>query len=134
MDQRGETRQANVAVVDDDPALRNLFRELFRDANYVVHLWDGIEDSLTFIERSEPDVLILDNRIGQDVTIWSVLDQLGSLPNHRTPHVLVCSADATFLREHERTLRARSCGIIEKPFDIDELMRMVEDCLTPSRR
>ncbi len=134
MEQPGGKRRPCIAVVDDDPALRTLARELLVDSEYIVATWDGLEDPLSFVERSQPDVLILDIRLGNGVTIWSVLDQLDTLPSHRTPDVLVCSADAVFLREHGQSLRDRSCGIIEKPFDIDDFIQAVENCLATSRR
>lgn len=134
MEQPGEDRRPCVAVVDDDPALRSLIQELLRDDNYAVALWDGLEDPLAFIHRHAPDVLILDIRLGHGLTIWSVLDQLDTLSDRRVPQVLVCSADSAFLREHDQTLRDRSCGIVEKPFNIDELLAKVADCLATSRR
>ena len=134
MEHSGADRRPCVAVVDDDPALRTLLGEMLRDDGYTVALWDGLEDPLVFIQRSEPDVLILDIRLGHGVTIWSVLDQLDRLAGIRVPRVLVCSADSAFLREHGQTLQDRSCGIVEKPFNIDDLLAAVEDCLALSRR
>lgn len=134
MEQSGEDRRPRVAVVDDDPALRTLVREVLLDDDYSVALWDGLEDPLGFIQRTTPDVLILDIRLEHGVTIWSVLDRLDALPERRVPQVLVCSADSAFLREHGQALRDRSCGIVEKPFDINDLLEKVEECLAASRR
>ena len=134
MEHNGKQRRPSVAVIDDDPGLRSLIGEVFRDDDYTVALWDGFDDPLAFIRRSAPEVLILDVRLGYELTIWSVLDQLETLPASRVPQVLVCSADSAFLREHGQTLQDRSCGIVGKPFNIDELTQMVEDCLATSRR
>lgn len=122
-----------VAVVDDAPALRTLLGEVLLDSDYQVALWDGLDDPVAFTQRVAPDVLLLDIRIGSSVTIWSVLDQLETVGG-ATPQVLVCSADSTFLREYGQTLADRSCGIVEKPFDIDALLTAIAACVASSRR
>ena len=123
-----------VAVIDDDPATRSLMHEILLEGGYVVVLWDGLEDPFTLLKRAQPDVMILDIRLGPGLTIWSVLDELDQLPARLRPQTLVCSADTLFLRKHGDTLRDQSCGIVEKPFDIDVLLSAVESCLEPSRR
>lgn len=123
-----------VAVIDDDPGMRELLREVLLDGGYAAQLWDGLEHPTAFIQRTQPAVMLLDIRLGPSHTIWTVLDDLEQLELSQTPEVLVCSADQMFLREHTDALRERSCGIVEKPFDIDVLLTTVADCLLPSRR
>jgi DNA-binding response OmpR family regulator len=45
--------------------------------------------------------------------------------------VIVTSADSRTLREKEHNLRAHNCQVLEKPFDLDELLSMVRLALSP---
>jgi DNA-binding NtrC family response regulator len=123
-----------VAVIDDDPTMRDVMHEILLDGGYDIVLWDGVEDPFTLIQRVQPDVMILDIRLGPSLTIWSVLERLSVLPLARRPQTIVCSADTQFLREHGDPLREQSCEIVEKPFDIDDLLNAVASCLAVSRR
>jgi DNA-binding NtrC family response regulator len=126
--------QPRVGVIDDDPGMRELLSEVLLDGGYTALLWDGVEHPVAFIARTQPPVILLDIRLGSAHTVWSVLDELDELETVPRPEVLVCSADRAFLREHGPALQERSCGIVEKPFDIDMLLTTVADCLSPSRR
>lgn len=134
MDHHLEGGSPTVAVVDDDPAIRTVFDEMLRDVGYRTVLWDGLEEPFALITRTAPDLVIQDVRLGQTLTIWSLLEHLESLAFDRRPQVLVCSADRDFLRLHREELEDRSCAVVEKPFDIDTFLDAVAACLEPLRR
>ncbi len=40
--------------------------------------------------------------------------------------IIVCSADSRLLREKESILRGKGCDILEKPFDLEDLLAKVQ--------
>ncbi len=82
------------------------------------------------IVRERPDVLLLDLRLEESRTGMAVLDEIRNDPRTRDTAVIVCSGDVHFLHEHGAMLRARGCGVIEKPFDIGELLGMIRGFAT----
>jgi DNA-binding NtrC family response regulator len=123
-----------IVVIDDDPATRDVMHEILADADYIVELWDGRTDPLVMIAQTQPHLVIQDIRLGTPLTIWELLDHIDSLRPARVPAVILCSADRDFIRTHRGQLEDRSCAILEKPFDIDQLLETVASCLEPSRR
>ena len=123
---------ALIAVIDDDAATRLLLQEALSEEGYATVVWDAIEDPLAFIERVNPALIVLDVRLTWHDSPWTVIDGLRDGPNRLRIPVIVCTADQLFLNEHGETLRALSCGVLAKPFDLDELFAEVERCLEPS--
>jgi DNA-binding NtrC family response regulator len=132
MNDRLAMRDACVAVIEDDPATREVLIMILIEADYQVAAWDGREDLISFISHIRPDLLIQDIRIGKGLSIWELLDHVDGTVPGPAPRVLLCSADTAFLRTHREELEARSCAIVEKPFDLDTFLKAVEDCLEPS--
>ncbi len=124
---------ATVTIIDDDLATRDIVLDILEDAGYTAIPWDGVEDPRLTIVRTHPDLIIQDVRLGQNLTIWTLLDYIDTLRPARTPSVLLFTADREFVRTHRQTLEDRSCSIVEKPFDIDDFLASVADCLTGSR-
>lgn len=133
MDDRLVMPDACVAVIEDDPVNREILVTILEEAGYHVTAWSGIEDVIAFIDRVQPDLLIQDVRIGTSVSIWALLDHVDAMVPGPAPRVLLCSADSAFLRTHREALEARSCAIVEKPFDLDAFLDAVDGCLEPSR-
>ena len=60
---------------------------------------------------------------------WEVVAHLRHDPVlHATP-VLVCSADLSALRERAADLERQGCTILAKPFDVDELLVLLQQLL-----
>ena len=116
-----------VAVIEDDPVTREVMREILLDTGYAVTAWDGIRDIFDFIRQEPADLLIQDIRLGTGFSVWELLDYIDTLRPGHVPRVLLCSADSAFLRSHRDALEARSCAIVEKPFDLEKLLQAVKE-------
>ena len=127
------THDVCVAVIEDDSATREVIAVVLEDAGYRVTAWNGLEAVIPFIARVQPDLLIQDLRIGTGFSIWDLLDHVDGIIPGLAPRVLLCSADIMFIRTHRAALEARSCAIIEKPFEFDTFLGAIEACLEPSR-
>jgi len=115
-------RRPAVLIVEDDPELRTLYRTALSLAGYsVVAVGDGIE-ALRRIDAEPPDIVVLDMALprlgGRDVSI-----EVGSHRDTAAIPIVVVTADARGLNTNDF-----AC-ILQKPIDLDTLVRAVERCL-----
>jgi CheY-like chemotaxis protein len=117
-----------VLVVEDDPALREIYRSTLRAAGYaVVAVADGL-DALRRVERDRPDAVVLDLGLprlgGRDVQ-----KELRSAPDTmHIPIVVVSGSDTSDLEPDDF-----AC-VLNKPVDAEALVLAVENSLRRRRR
>ncbi|MGI8686939.1 MAG: response regulator [Thermomicrobiales bacterium] len=114
-----------IAIVEDEPGLREMMTFLLDDEGYAVIAWPSGAGVHAMILRERPDVLLLDLRLEESRTGMAVLEEIRNDPRTRDTAVIVCSGGVHFLHEHGAMLRAQGCGVIEKPFDIGGLLGMI---------
>ena len=113
-----------VAVVNDDTAYLDMLRELLDQEGYdtIIHKEHQIVHDV--LRRENPDLAIVDARLEHPENSWSIVQLLRLDP--RTVHipVLVTSTDP---RIHEKAphLVEQGCDVLEKPFDLDNLLTKV---------
>jgi CheY-like chemotaxis protein len=115
-------RRPAVLIVEDDPELRTLYRTALSLAGYsVVAVADGVE-ALRRIDADPPDIMVLDMALprlgGRDVSI-----EVGSHAETATIPIVVVTGDARGLNTSDF-----AC-VLQKPIDLDTLVRTVERCL-----
>jgi CheY-like chemotaxis protein len=116
-----------VLVVEDDPAMRELYRSALRSAGYsVVAVEDGL-DALRRIERKRPDAVVLDLGLprlhGRDVQ----RELRSGLETRHIPIVVVSGEDTSDLDP------AEFACVLCKPIDADALITAVQNCLRGRR-
>jgi CheY-like chemotaxis protein len=118
-----------IAVIDDDAAFRELMALLLDEAGCAMLPYASGEAALAALEGMRPAALVIDLRLGSFSRIdgLALLDRLQWEPNLRAVPILVCSADAPALERHAPSLIARGHRVLEKPFDIDELLGWLRD-------
>jgi CheY-like chemotaxis protein len=114
-----------IAVVNDDQAYIDFVRELLVEEGYQTIACVGEHAAHAMVRREKPDFIILDMRLEHPDAGWQILQLIRLDPATKEIPVLVCSADAKFLREKEQQLRAQRCDILEKPFDLDMLLEKI---------
>lgn len=83
-----------VLVVDDEKHIRMLYREELEAEGYKVATSDGTEDILEVVDREDPDVVVLDIKLGNNV---SGLDLLQKIRGRDTElPVILCTAYDSF--------------------------------------
>jgi len=111
-----------ILVVEDDDAIRTFIAEALAGVGYrVVESPDG-QHALARVDSDPPDVVILDLHLPV-VDGWAVLAALEDNP-HKPP-VVVMSAGASARQTAEQFGVA---GHLEKPFDLSELIAVVDRC------
>jgi len=117
---------ATVLLVDDDPLLRGLGRELLEHLGYLVQVAAGGAEALELYRRTPKiDLVILDYWLpGQDG--GEVLGELKAL----NPEVQVLVASGFFSpQEVERLKAAGARGLIHKPFRLAALESRIKQVL-----
>jgi CheY-like chemotaxis protein len=112
-----------ILIVEDDPQLRELYRNALRAAGYVVAAVEDGADALRKIEHSRPALVVLDLALprldGRDVN-----RELKSRPETRDiPVVVVSGAEVSPADAKDFTCMCR------KPCDADRLVQAVDQCL-----
>ncbi len=118
-----------IAVVNDDPAFLELMHELLTDERYATVLLHEGNSAYEKIRQQRPELVILDLRLEHPEAGWKTLELVRLDPVTTNIPVIVCSADTRALREKEDWLRERDVKILEKPFNLDDLLTMVKDAV-----
>ena len=123
-----------IMVVEDDDRMRELICLLMQGEGFeTVELGDGME-ALSYLAASDvyrrdlsrPDLIVADI----NMPTYSGLDLLMGIRErtHRPPVILVSGdGDEEIRREGERL--GAAC-LVQKPFDVDRFLEVVEDCLS----
>ena len=116
-----------VLVIEDDLDLQDLMASLLEQDGYRVERASHGAEALVIVARHLPDLILLDMRMPV-MDGWRFAEEFRERYDRRRPIVVVtAAADAS-----ELAAEIQADGYISKPFDVDELIDMVE-FFTPSR-
>lgn len=115
-----------VLVVDDDPDIVRLIREVLHEAGSTVMSAQNGEEALARVDEVRPQLILLDK-------LMPVMDGTAFAAAYRTrpgaaPIVALCAArDAA-----DWSASIGAVGYLTKPFDVDELLAVVAQHIKPS--
>ena len=116
-----------VLVVEDDAALRELYRSALRAAGYaVVGVEDGV-DALRLIDSGKPRAVVLDLALPR-LSGRAVSRELQA--HERTQDIPVIVVSGTDTSDLDPT---RFACVMKKPIDPDDLVDAVQKCFVTSR-
>jgi CheY-like chemotaxis protein len=108
-----------VLVVDDEPVLRTIVREILHEEGYaVIEAADG-RVMLEIVARERPDLVLMDVMM-PGVDGRDAYRQLRAHPEHRDIPVIMMSAA---IQPHG--LDPTIAGFMAKPFDLNQLVELV---------
>ena len=118
---------ARITVINDYPDfLETMYAILDGDLGHQVAGFDGDEISLDDIVASDPELLVIDLRLGRgEAKGWDILllcrgdDALREIP------MIICSADVMTMRERADEFARIGVYTLEKPFDLDTVTEVV---------
>jgi CheY-like chemotaxis protein len=116
-----------VLVVDDEPAVRQMFEDILSgEGSEVVSAVDGRAALDLLNDGTQPCVILLDLMMPR-MNGWQFAEELHADPALRELPLAVVAANPRFKPDAERLGARRWLG---KPIDIDELLATVDDlCL-----
>jgi CheY-like chemotaxis protein len=121
-------QQGRLLVVDDDPQVVDLVRQILEDEPYeVVAAADG-QEALEAIVHKRPDAMLLD-LLMPGIDGFTVIEQLQQDPQTRSIPVIVLTAKTLTAAEHT-TLEQRTRKVLQKRgLDRDTLLRELRSLL-----
>ena len=120
-----------ILVVDDEPAIRLALERLLEGRGYDVESAASGQQAIEHLERSAFDLVITDLTL-KPLTGMDVLAHAQQLPADARPPVIMITAYGSE-RAAVEALQRGAVDYLPKPFDNDELVRIVERALEEHR-
>jgi len=121
----------SIIVANDDPLYLEMIKDLLIEGGYPnVTCVEGAGAHRVIVQQ-KPDLVLLDISLANIAQGWKTLDLIRLYPSTARIPVIVCSTDGYMLREKVEHLRAKCCDILEKPFDLDDLLEKVRAIIGP---
>ena len=115
---------AQVLVVEDDPGMRQLVEDVLTDEGYRVRTAEDGQAALEEVARELPGIILLDMRMPR-MNGWEFAREFRARYGRGAPIVvLTAAADA-----RQRAVDIEAEGFLGKPFNLDDLLRLVEQFL-----
>jgi len=118
-----------ILIVDDNGSIRRILTEILESRNYAVWSVASGKACLEIITQEDFDLILLDIKM-QGMDGLEVLKKL-NLMKLKIP-IIMMSAHGRSGTAKEVMLKG-AFNYIEKPFDVDQLLKMITDALQPSR-
>lgn len=127
-----------ILVIDDKSELLHLMRRVLEDEEYQVSILQDGRDAFTQVKTQLPDLLILDLKLG-NISGQDVLKQLKQDPVTAEIPVIVYTAAVLEAEEVSKLIdseptRYQSVHVVQKPFELEDLLVLVENLLSKSIR
>ena len=113
-------------VVDDDANIREMLDMVLVSEGFDVITAPHGAAALRLIDEVRPDVILLDMKMPV-MDGWEFLRQYRRRPGAKVPVVVLTAAQD----DTRRAADARADAYIAKPFAIDDLIRVLDQCIPP---
>ena len=117
-----------ILYVEDDPDYRNLMRTALEANGYVYVEASSGEEGLQQFKAHQPDLLILDLMMEEVDTGTSMITDLRAA-GCKSP-ILVASSLGDALQSSIDYSELGIAGVLQKPVNFDELLRLIQSKLT----
>ena len=123
---------AKIAVIEDDRSVRQLISIILMEAGYEVAASPELTTAYEFVLGGRPDAVVLDMLMGRQPVGFQVLEQLANDKDTSTIPIIVSSVMAESLKRWQS--RCKYLRLLPKPFELEDLLLVVEDALRQSRQ
>jgi two-component system sensor histidine kinase/response regulator len=125
------TSAPRILIVDDTPALLDVIRKSLEEEGYRVRTCLESRHAVRMAQEEHPDVIMLDV-VMPEVSGWEVLAQLRADPSFSRTPVIVCTAYVAEAMGRLAELKGpdQHLGLLPKPFELEELLEVVESVTT----
>lgn len=122
--------RTKVLVVDDEFLIRMSLESGLSDLGYQVQTAQGIPEGLAAAEAFRPDVVLLDNRVGQQVG----LDYIEEFKRLDEDILIVMITAYGSVSQAVEAMKRGACHYIQKPFDLEEVDLIIRRNLDQLKR
>ena len=120
-DAAGDVATARILVIDDDRRILKIIRSALEEEGYVVEAAVDGQQGLERAIRTRPALIVLDLHLPV-IDGAAVADGLRALAGERPPIVLITADD----RPEEQARRVGAYAYLRKPFELDDLVTVVQ--------
>ena len=123
--------KSHILIIDDDQSILEMMRlVLEEEGNYRVTTAESTFEEVADIERLQPDLILLDFLLQGRQTGWNFLQKLRLHRPTKDIPIVLCTAALSDVKEQESILIQKGIPILYKPFDVDELLHIVDQILS----
>jgi two-component system, cell cycle response regulator DivK len=119
--------KTTILYVEDNPDNRLLVRRILMSENYAVLEAVNAAEALNLLKNARPDLILMDINM-PDMDGYTLTATIKATPGFERIPILALTANV-MRGDKEKTLEAGCDGYIQKPLDIDQLIREVEKFL-----
>jgi DNA-binding response OmpR family regulator len=131
-DELAKMERQHIFIVNSSPDFLDIARDLLQEERYNVTTTNFVPDTFDQIEAITPSLLIVDVAVG-DQAGWDLLERLGTTASVRDIPVIVVSTTSRYLDiVRKNPTRFAAQRLLQKPFNLDDLMRAVEELIGPA--
>jgi DNA-binding NtrC family response regulator len=122
-----------IAVVNDDTVFLDMMASVLAEKGWDTRIYRESHNAFAALTQDPPDLIILDIRMETPESGWTLLELMTLDRTLSRIPVIVCSAAILDVRAHEDWLSQNGIMILAKPFNINQLYRVVEIALASAR-
>jgi CheY-like chemotaxis protein len=116
-----KTRQPTILVVEDDEYCRDLLEQILTMHGYTVKAAANGLEAWKLLQSMNPDLILLDMKMPV-MNGWEFSRRLKAERDNTIPFVIISAAEDIRLRAQETGAN----GWLEKPFEMDDLLSVVD--------
>ena len=119
--------KSTILYVEDNSDNRMLVRRILLAENYKLLEAINAVEAINLLENTTPDLILMDINM-PDMDGYTLTTKIRSMPGLGRVPILALTANV-MRGDKEKTLEAGCDGYIQKPLDIDQLIREIEKFL-----
>lgn len=122
-------QQHHIMVIEDDAVTLEYMDEVLSLYGYQVTPWNTSSHAVEHVVRSQPDLVVLDQRLDGSINGWEILQTLHTQTTTAHIPVILYSAESVFLRRYHNEVLAMGGDVLAKPFLPDELLGKIRELI-----
>ncbi len=123
--------KAHILIIDDDQSILEMMRlVLEEEGGYRVTTAESTFEEVADVESLQPQLILLDFLLQGRQTGWNFLQKLRLHRPTKDIPIVICTAALSDVKEQESILIQKGIPILYKPFDVDELLHIVDQILS----
>jgi DNA-binding response OmpR family regulator len=112
-----------IVVVDDDPLYLTMIRDFLFEEGYARVLCAQHACAVETLFNTQPEVVLLEIHAIRPAAGLQLLDRLRGDPRTSATPIIICTTTPGLVEAHAA---AQRCEILEKPFQLEELLSRVQ--------
>ena len=118
-----------VLVVNSSLNLLNMFHEILEDEGFEVELSNFTFEGVGTIDQLQPDLIILDFDVDGQIVQWQLLQMLKMHSSTVHIPIILSTLAIQAFREQADYLLSKNIQLLYKPFEKDDLLKVVHQAL-----